>query len=597
MIHPEDRAMMAETFSESMPQTGSSSAEHRILFPDGRVKFIEERWQVIFSATGTPLRAVGTCQDISERKLAETALRQSQRHLRDIIDGLGPSMFVGLLTPQGIILEVNRSPLEAVVADQAEIIGRHFAETDWWRDLPEVRQQLHEAIERAARGEPSRFDMRARGIAGKFIDIDFSLQPLHDEHGSVIFLVPSAIVITERKQAEDALRRSQKMEAVGQLAAGVAHEFNNILQTLMSMATITRIRAVSPEILRIANDMETQLRRGAKVTQQLLAASRHQELTRTPLDLDEHVATTRDLLRRLIPENIEITVETSREAAWIEADAGQLQQVLLNLAINARDAMPDGGFLTLRVLCTEKEVSLEVEDSGSGFDEEAREHLFEPFFTTKEVGKGTGLGLAVVYGIVEQHGGRIEARSQLGQGSVFRVSLPRVPPVATAENLVKPRPVAAAAGRILLVEDEEGVREGLTVLLTLEGYDVTSVSRGEEAVALKDAPAPDMLLSDISLPGVDGLALATILCTRWPKLKVTLMTGYLEAPARNTAREHGWDVLRKPFDIDALCAHLALKLGPAASPNCTALHAVSGAAELLSKAAVPLDVEPSPKRR
>jgi PAS domain S-box-containing protein len=559
LVHPGDRHDVEAAFRRSLTTSGPHRFEHRVLLGDGSIKYVEERWRVIFGADGVAIRAVGTSQDISERKRAEIALRDSKRRLRDIIDGLGPSIFVGLLTPHGVVLEVSRSPLEGTVPTN-NIVGRPFAEIGWWNDLPEVQQQLRDAIERASLGEPSRFDLRACGHDKKFVDIDFTLRPLYDERGDVIFLVSSAVVITDRKQAEAALRRSQKMEAVGQLAAGVAHEFNNILQTIMSMAALTRIRAVSPEVIQIAGQMEVQLRRGAEVTRQLLAASRHQELTRTPLDMCEQVANTRDLLRRLIPQNIEIVVDPGPESAWVEADVGQLQQVLLNLAINARDAMPDGGVLSLRVLSTETEVSVEVEDNGTGFDDDAREHLFEPFFTTKDVGKGTGLGLAVVYGIVEQHGGRIEARSTPGEGSVFRVTLPRT---FLAPDIVGPAMESATStvsGSILVVEDAEGVREGLTLLLGLEGYTVVSVGSGEEAIALPNDPVPDLLLSDLSLPGIGGVALATALCARWPALKVTFMTGYLEDTTRDIARERGWDVLRKPFDIHSLSQHLALKL-------------------------------------
>jgi two-component system cell cycle sensor histidine kinase/response regulator CckA len=565
LVHPDDRASVAAAFSESLDKREPQWTEHRLLLPSGRIKYVEERWQVIFDSNGVAVRAVGTCQDISERKLAEIALRDSQRRLRDIIDGLGPSIFVGLLTPQGVILEVSRSALEGTASAASDILGRAFVDTEWWKGLPDERQRVQDAIERGSRGEASRFDLQTRGNGGTLIDIDFTLQPLFDEEGKVSFLVPSAIVITERKQAEAALRHAQKLEAVGRLAAGVAHEFNNLLQTLMSMTTIARIRTESPEIVRIMGEMDVQLRRGADVTRQLLAASRHQELTRIRLDLCEQVTTARDLLRRLLPENIDIRVELGAGPAWIEADAGQLQQVLLNLAINARDAMPDGGVLTLRVLRSDDEIALEVEDNGTGFNDDTREHLFEPFFTTKDVGLGSGLGLAVVYGIVEQHGGRIEAHSRPGSGSLFRMTLPRT--LREPENvLVSAEPLAPpTSGRILLVEDEEGVREGLTLLLDLEGYEVTAVSRGEEALALPDDPAPDLLLSDLSLPGIGGDELATALCARWPSLIVTLMTGYLEDPARDLARLRGWDVLRKPFDIETLSRHLALKLGTRSS--------------------------------
>ncbi len=557
LVHPDDRTKVEEAFAESFDHDGSRSIEHRVLLPDGRIKFVEERWQLVFDAMSKPVRALGTCQDITERKQAEIALRESQRRLRDLIDGLGPSVFVGLLTPEGILIEINRSPLEVAGLEPWDVIGKHFADTPWFAHDPDVQRQVREAIARAVRGEASRFDMRVRGGGSKMIDTDFSMHPLRDESGRVTFIVPSAIVITERKQAEAALRRAQKLEAVGQLAAGVAHEFNNILQTLMSMAAITRMRGLSPEIVRIAGEMEVQIRRGASVTQQLLLASRHQELTKTTLDLREQIANAHALLRRLIPENITVVVETSSVPAPVEGDAGQIQQVILNLAINARDAMPDGGTLTLRVTSSDTEVSLDVEDDGAGFDETAREHIFEPFFTTKEVGKGTGLGLAVVYGIVEQHGGRIDVRSNPGEGTLFRVILPRT---AHEPLLAEPVPepgIAEATGRILLVEDDESVRDGIALLLNMIGYEVTAVGRGEEALALPSTPIPDLLLTDVSLPGIGGPALAKSLRERWPSLKITLMTGYADARTREVSLEQGWEILQKPFEVDDLARHLA----------------------------------------
>ncbi len=401
-------------------------------------------------------------------------------------------------------MEINRSPLEAAGLKAEDVLGKPFPETYWWTHSPSAQLQLHEAIARASRGEASRYDVRIRGSENKIIDIDFSLQPLRDESGNVVFLIPSASVITERKLAESALRQAQKMEAVGRLAAGVAHEFNNILQTLMSMAVITRMRAVSPEIVKIAGEMEAQIRRGASVTRQLLLSSRHQDSAKMAFDLREQVANARDLLRRLLPENIELVVEMADHRASVEGDPGQIQQVLLNLAINARDAMPDGGTLTLRVARDGAEVTLEVEDDGAGMDEVTREHLFEPFFTTKDVGEGTGLGLAVVYGIVEQHGGRIEVESHKDLGSVFRVILPEAGYEPERIEAPPQLVIARASGRILLVEDEEGVREGLEALLDMLGYDVIAVCRGEDAIALPPTPAPDLLLSDVSLPASEA---------------------------------------------------------------------------------------------
>lgn len=572
MIHPEDRARVDHAFLRSLEKQGPCSTEHRLLLPDGRIKFIEERWQVAFDHENRPIRAFGTSQDITERKLTDTALRQSQERLRGIFDGLGPSMFVALLTPQGILVEINRSPLDAAGLKAEDVLGRPLAETAWWSEMPESQRQLREAIELAASGKASRFDVQSKGAEGRIIDLDFSLQPLKDHRGRVAFLVPSATIITERKQAEAALRQSQKLEAVGQLAAGVAHEFNNILQTILSMTRMIRLRAVLPEVLKIATELEVQTLRGSRLTQQLLASSRYQEITKTTLDLREEVAKARELLRRLIPENIQLIVETSPSPATFEGDSGQIQQVLLNLVINARDAMPDGGILTLRVTIRDGEVCLDVEDDGTGFDEATREHLFEPFFTTKDVGKGTGLGLAVVYGIIEQHGGRIEVRSRPGEGSLFRVVMPESSGRVVAAEPLATEPAhfsgtAAVTRLILLVEDEDGVRETLAQLLTMIGYEVIAVGMAEDAMALPVTPVPDLLLSDVSLPGIGGPAMAESLLERWPSLEVTLMTGYADARTRTVSHDRGWAVLLKPFTLEQLEIHLAQTLGARAGSH------------------------------
>ena len=556
-VHPEDRAAVHRALMESRDQRGPCSIEHRVLLADGRVRFIEERWHFTLDERGQPVRAVGTCQDISDRKLAEISVESARRRLRDIIDGLGPSMFVGLLTPEGILVEINRPALEAAGLKAEDVLGRPFAETLWWAISPDVQEQLREAIVRAAQGEASRYDVRVGGADGSVVDLDFSLQPLRDDTGKVVFLIPSASVVTERKRAEGALRQAQKMEAVGQLAAGVAHEFNNILQTLLSMATITRLRGMSPEMVKIAGEMEAQIRRGASITRQLLVVSHKVEMTRKSVDLRAQVGIAHDLLRRLMPENIEIVVEVTDEQTCVEGDEGQLQQVLLNLAINARDAMPRGGRLTLRVAARTSEAILEVEDNGEGIDEKTRERIFEPFFTTKDVGQGSGLGLSVVYGIIEQLGGTIEVSSAPGVGTLFRVVLPRTSDEPSAVEVAADAQMPGNTGSILLVEDEAGVREGLTLLLQEAGYQVRSAGSAEEALRLPLSPAPDLLLSDVSLPGMGGPSMARLLRKRWPSVRVVLMTGYIAAGTREVSIEEGWNILQKPFDFDALINVLA----------------------------------------
>ncbi|HEV7763482.1 MAG TPA: PAS domain S-box protein [Thermoanaerobaculia bacterium] len=384
-----------------------------------------------------------------------------------------------------------------------------------------------------------------------------TITPLRDEQGEITHFISIKSDLTERKRIEAQLRQAHKMEAVGQLAAGVAHEFNNLLQGLMSMATLTRLRAATPEAASIGADMEAQIRRGAGLTQQLLLFSRSQEIDKVDLDLEDQIQKAGMLVSRLIPENIVVLVETTGRRISTRGDEGQIQQVLLNLAINARDAMPAGGTLTLRAGSLGDEVFLEVVDTGEGIDERTRAHLFEPFFTTKETGRGTGLGLAVVQGIVTNHEGRIEVNSRPGEGCRFRVILQATPfAIASPPPLPVQAEPSSGTGHVLLVEDEETVREGITELLKVMGYEVTAVGSGEEALAVSFEPAPDFLLCDITLPGMGGADLGNLLGARWPGLKIVLMSGYFSDESRLNADGRGWYFLQKPFEMDHLASGL-----------------------------------------
>jgi two-component system, cell cycle sensor histidine kinase and response regulator CckA len=491
---------------------------------------------------------------------ALAALRVGEERYRSLVEWSPQAMIVHR---DGRVIYVNPAAVAMFGAASAQdLIDKHLSELTH----PDARDTVHETWTGHGEEEGEAVNgmnlLKLNGTPfdaeGKSTGITFDGKPA---------VVATLLDVTERHRAEQALRRAQKLEVVGQLAAGVAHEFNNILQTLMSMATLIRARGKSPEIITIAADMEAQIRRGANVTQQLLASSRHQEATKANVDLREQVGKAADLLRRLIPENIELKVEEPAERVSVEADAGQIQQVLLNLAINALDALPAGGVIVMRVAAHDGEAWLDVEDNGSGFTETTREHLFEPFFTTKESGKGTGLGLAVVYGIIQQHGGRIEVHSQPSKGSLFRIILPRSFGEQVTPTVIPLSAIGPAAGTILLVEDEEAVQEGLVTLLKSIGYEVIAASSAEEALALPLTRSPDLLLSDVSLPGMSGAALAGLLKERWPELKITLMTGYLDAGTRDISAGEKWDILTKPFELETLARHLSTVLTkPAASP-------------------------------
>ena len=559
--HPDD-VEPTQTVVDRLLTGEASSArfEKRYLRKDGSVVWADVSTALRRDVAGTALHFVTTVVDITERKHAEAVLRESERRLRSVLDSV--SLAALMLDARGSIIFCNDYLLAIAGWTRDEVLGRS------WFDLfvpPEIRREIREAVfaEAIAAGKaPSHHQNEILTRSGERRLINWNNTVLRDHAGAVIGVASIGEDITERRSAEEALAQSraqllqsQKLQAVGRLAGGVAHDFNNIIQAMLSLATVLHLKAGRPELVRIVDEIEAHIKRGAALTQQLLLFSRRQAGERKRLELGEAASAAAGLLRRLIPENILLAVEDPPEPVWVDANPGQLQQVLMNLVVNARDAMPSGGTLTVRAGGGAGEATVEVVDTGCGMDEATRSHLFEPFFTTKDAGRGTGLGLSVVHGIVEQHGGRVEVESEPGKGSTFRVMLPSMPAperpaAAPGDDAELPR---GQGERVLVVEDEDGAREGLSELLTMLGYGVTALGSAEDALALPDAPAPDLLLTDLMLPGIDGATLAARLRERWTHLRVVLMSGYTEDEAvRRGVDEGSVRFLQKPFDVATL---------------------------------------------
>lgn len=527
----------------------SSHHENEILTRAGEKRLIQWNNTLLRSAAGEVIGTASLGLDITERKQSEARLRLQSFALNAAANAMI------ILDRDFRIVWMNPAFTELTGYSEDEAIGSNVREL--------LSPGLHDAAfckeirDTIVGGETWRGEMTNRRKDGRLYPEATVITPVKDEDGTISHFISIKTDLTVERQMEAQLRQAQKMDAVGQLAGGVAHEFNNLLQALMSMAAIIRLRAATAEIATIGTEIELQIRHGASLTQQLLVFSRRQVAQKSALDLVKQVEKASVLLERLIPETITVVVEISPGPLMIEGDEGQMQQVLLNLALNARDAMPSGGTLMLRTGSTSGEVFLEVEDTGLGMDEATQAHLFEPFFTTKEPGKGTGLGLAVVYGIVDQHGGRIDVRSHPGEGSRFRVILPAIRsdgvPVALPSAVAE---ITSGSGRVLLVEDDKAVREGIAELLEMIGYEAIAVASGEEAIAIALDPPPDVLLSDVTLPGIAGSVLGERLRERWPSLKVVLMSGYLEEKSRADAIDRGWHFLQKPFEVTDLATHL-----------------------------------------
>ncbi|HET7205008.1 MAG TPA: ATP-binding protein, partial [Terriglobales bacterium] len=378
--------------------------------------------------------------------------------------------------------------------------------------------------------------------------------------------------VTERRVLERQLRMAGKMEAVGRLSGGIAHDFNNLLGVIIGYSQVLRRKLASESgLLECAEEIEKAGQRAASLTRQLLAFSRQQILTPSILNLNNLVQDMAKMLPRLLGEDIAVSTSLSPDLGVVRADQSQIEQVIMNLAVNARDAMPDGGTLRIETRNVELDqayawqhagakpgpcVMLAVIDTGTGIDPDTLAHIFEPFFTTKEVGKGTGLGLATVYGVVKQSGGYVWAESEPGQGASFQIFLPRVAEPDTEATATTPFEEAVGGSEtILLVEDSEPLRKLTQSFLVSHGFRVLAAQDGEEAIQLETRHSGkiDLLLTDVVMPGMNGRALAERMLPGQPGMRVLYISGYTDSfVARHGVLEQGTELLHKPFTEDVL---------------------------------------------
>ncbi|PYT28002.1 MAG: hybrid sensor histidine kinase/response regulator [Acidobacteria bacterium] len=512
---------------------------------------------------------IGTSFDITERKLSKEALRETQqrfaafmRHLPGVAfmkNALGQYIFYN----EGAEGLFHLDPEQFLGKTDDEIWPAEFAERFKANDLDVWQnKRLVETIEPVPHKNAIRYWLIYRF-------------PILDENEQVQFIGGMGIDVTERKQLEEQLRQSQKMEAVGRLAGGVAHDFNNLL-TVISGYGHMLLRGI-PHDSSMQSCVEEVLKassRAASLTNQLLAFSRRQVIQPKVLDLNVLVANMDRMLRRVIGEHIELKTALSPGLGRVKADAGQLEQVVMNLAVNAQDAMAEGGKLSILTANVDiapgsrkkaevpagSYVRLTVTDTGKGIDPHTMLHLFEPFFTSKAKGRGTGLGLSTVYGIVKQSGGEVTVQSSPGRGATFNIFLPRI--ADTAE----PVPMAEGQGifrsgteTILLVEDESGVRQLVRDMLLHLGYRVLEAGNAQEAIGIfeKNEGAIDLLLTDVIMPQMSGRELAVRLKSVRPRLKVLYISGYTDDMlAHHGVLESDVFLLQKPFAPDALARKL-----------------------------------------
>lgn len=488
-----------------------------------------------------------------ERRFAyEKAIARGKARLSLVLEHANDAIF--FISLDGRILEANRRASEFHGYTHEELLQLD----DDALYPPETAPEVREWMGNARLGDGIVGEHLHRRKDGSTFPVEVSVRMV--EIGSRRFYLAIVRDITERKRMEEQFLLAHRMETVGALAGGMAHDFNNLMQAIL---THTRLLGAHPDdaqrVGAVAGQIEEQVARGALLTRQLLLFARREVVKPERLDINEIVQTTVGLLRHRIRENVTVQLDLASDPLPVEADRGQLEQVIVNLAVNAFEAMPAGGVLSFATAVAEDGgVWLTVRDTGPGIPEEIRAHLFEPFFSTKHASEGAGLGLAVVHGIVSKHGGRIEVESVVGKGATFRITLPRK---VSGELAVIPETVVAPQGsgeghgeRVLLVEDDAAVREGLTEMLTMLGYEVVAVESGEEAQALPAQPPFHLLLTDLLLPGVSGADLARALAARWGDLKVIVMSGYAagDEAVRGGVAAGTVRFLQKPFDMDTL---------------------------------------------
>jgi PAS domain S-box-containing protein len=577
-VHPDDRAMVAESFAKAQEGGDAYAVDVRVLWPDGSVHWLFTRGRFLLDADGTPLKVAGMVTDITDRKLVEIAAAEQKavaaRALAEsvaLLETLLKSAPVGLafVDRDFRFARINDALAEMNGLPAAEHVGRKVSEIvpHLWPQVGTFYRKVLRTGE-AVRGLEITGETAAQpGVQRHWV---VSYYPVQVEGGGhVIGVGVVATDVTESVQLESHLRQSQKLEAVGLLAGGVAHDFDNALAAIIITAELARRRWTVGDIHTHLDSILRVARSATGLTRQLLLFSRQEPVAATVVDVVSRVEGVLSFLDAALGEHIRLELDL-RPVPLVRMDPGQIDQVLVNLAINARDAMPSGGTLSVTTddvtmtspapgLPAGRYAELRVTDTGQGMSREVLERAFEPFFTTKGALGGTGLGLATVYGMVQSALGQVTIESAPGDGTSVRVLLP--------ETLDAPTdPVTAQAvphghgQRVLVVEDEVDLRNSVQQVLSEAGYAVTSGTAEDVlAGADEDEPArPDLLLTDVVMPGVSGPELADRVTDRWPGVRVLYMSGYTDG----MLADHGVDLdetqlLRKPFATDELLRAVA----------------------------------------
>ena len=566
-VHPDDRPAMLHTMAEMAAGRTVPAERRRLLRLDGGQCEVEVVSRGFVDQDGVAVQSI--MRDVTERREAAQALDASEERFRQLAESIREVFW---------ITDVTKARLDYISPGYETIWGRSreslIAEPgDWMVAIHEDDRNrvMEAALTKQAAGT---YDEEYRIVRpdGTVRWVRDRASPVRSRNGELLRVVGVAEDITEHRELEAQLRQTQKLESIGLLAGGVAHDFNNALTVIEGNGGLLRdLVADNPDALEFINEIRHAVDRAASLTRQLLAFSRQEVLRPEIVDLNDIVGDTERLLRRLIGEDIELRTAL-RSNCQVLLDAGHMSQVLMNLAVNARDAMPNGGILRLETREIELSafsvqrfpgfspgpyVALSVSDTGQGMTPDVLSHIFEPFFTTKERGHGTGLGLAVVHGIVQQSGGHIDVESEVGVGTTFRIVLPMVSCAVMQDGLGGEALAPGGVEHVLLVEDDADVRRITARALRKSGYSVTEATNGRHALQVLDESHDgfDLVITDVVMPELGGGAFVEGLKVKCPELRVLFISGYTDdAVVRQGIRHAEVEFLQKPFTVGALLA-------------------------------------------
>jgi PAS domain S-box-containing protein len=573
-IHPDD---LDRIVAESLAGEASGkrfTLEGRYQRQDGEWRWLRSVSQPRFGPDGELTGFIGVATDITLAKEGELELRRkvdeqtaelarSDAQFRAIFDTV--LEVIVLLSPDGTILEMNQTRAAWRDSDPRRAIGMKIWDSPTLQAYPHHIPLMKRAAAAAAKGQAFRREMRMERDGAPTAYIDYSIAPIRDSEGKIIYLLTEARDITELKAAQEQLRQSQKMEALGQLTGGIAHDFNNLLTVVVGGLDIIVKRADDAKLRRYAENALAAAERGARLTGQLLAFSRVQRLEVRPTYVAPLIHNMRALLRNVLGPGIEKRFDLDEALMPVMADPTQLEVAVLNLAINARDAMPDGGILTFSTrpvhvagnpdLTDGDYIELTIADTGEGMEPQVAERAFEPFFTTKEVGKGTGLGLSMVYGMARQSGGSARIHSTQGKGTAVSLLFRKADlPVAEAEPAPDEPDAPASAPTplsILVIDDDPDVRAFIATALEEQGYKVRQASDGRGGLAELDRAPADLVIIDFIMPGLSGAEVANQILANRPGQPILFVSGYSETEAVKRIAPDA-PLLAKPFRAEVL---------------------------------------------